>query len=47
MNVFPATIEKKVKLLNYLRNYMMEHLLKAGAAIMKVLLDFSGSFIYI
>jgi len=31
MNEFPATVEKKVKLLNYFRNYMKEHLLKAGA----------------
>ena len=28
---FPASVEKKVKLLNYFRNYMKEHLLKAGA----------------
>ena len=28
---FPSTLEKKVKLLNYFRNYMKEHLLKAGA----------------
>jgi len=28
---FPASLEKKVKLLNYFRNYMKEHLLKAGA----------------
>ncbi|XP_023323856.1 serine/threonine-protein kinase PLK1 isoform X2 [Eurytemora carolleeae] len=28
---YPETIEKKVKLLNYFRNYMKEHLLKAGA----------------
>jgi len=31
INEFPATVEKKVKLLNYFRNYMKEHLLKAGA----------------
>jgi len=31
LNEFPATVEKKVKLLNYFRNYMKEHLLKAGA----------------
>jgi len=31
MKVFPNTIEKKVKLLNYFMNYMKEHLLKAGA----------------
>merc|ERR1719259_262680 len=31
MNEFPATVDKKVKLLNYFRNYMKEHLLKAGA----------------
>jgi len=31
MNEFPAAVEKKVKLLNYFRNYMKEHLLKAGA----------------
>jgi len=31
MNEFPATVDKKVKLLNYFRNYMREHLLKAGA----------------
>jgi len=31
MNEFPTTVEKKVKLLNYFRNYMKEHLLKAGA----------------
>jgi len=31
LNEFPATVEKKVKLLNYFRNYMREHLLKAGA----------------
>jgi len=31
MNEFPATVEKKVKLLNYFKNYMREHLLKAGA----------------
>jgi len=31
MNEFPCTVEKKVKLLNYFRNYMKEHLLKAGA----------------
>lgn len=30
---FPPTLEKKVKLLNYFRNYMKEHLLKAGANI--------------
>ena len=28
---FPTSLEKKVKLLNYFRNYMKEHLLKAGA----------------
>jgi len=31
INEFPASVEKKVKLLNYFRNYMKEHLLKAGA----------------
>jgi polo-like kinase 1 len=31
LNEFPSTVEKKVKLLNYFRNYMKEHLLKAGA----------------
>jgi len=31
MNEFPADVEKKVKLLNYFKNYMREHLLKAGA----------------
>lgn len=31
LNEFPANLEKKVKLLNYFRNYMKEHLLKAGA----------------
>jgi len=31
LNEFPATVEKKVKLLNYFRKYMREHLLKAGA----------------
>merc|ERR1719308_628306 len=31
MNEFPCTVEKKVKLLNYFKNYMKEHLLKAGA----------------
>ena len=31
MNEFPATIAKKVKLLSYFRNYMKEHLRKAGA----------------
>jgi len=31
INEFPASLEKKVKLLNYFRNYMKEHLLKAGA----------------
>ena len=31
MKEFPAAVEKKVKLLNYFRNYMKEHLLKAGA----------------
>ena len=31
MNEFPAAVEKKVKLLNYFRNYMKEHLLKAEA----------------
>lgn len=31
MAEFPAAVEKKVKLLNYFRNYMKEHLLKAGA----------------
>lgn len=31
LSQFPATIEKKVKLLNYFMNYMKEHLLKAGA----------------
>lgn len=31
MNEFPQTVEKKVKLLNYFKNYMKEHLLKAGA----------------
>jgi len=31
LNEFPASVEKKVKLLNYFRNYMKEHLLKAGA----------------
>ena len=30
---FPPTLEKKVKLLNYFRNYMKEHLLKAGSNI--------------
>ena len=30
---FPTALEKKVKLLNYFRNYMKEHLLKAGANI--------------
>ena len=30
----PPALEKKVKLLNYFRNYMKEHLLKAGANIM-------------
>jgi len=30
---FPTSLEKKVKLLNYFRNYMKEHLLKAGANI--------------
>ena len=38
MNEFPATVEKKVKLLNYFRNYMKEHLLKAGAN-MEVIID--------
>ena len=33
LNEFPATVEKKVKLLNYFRNYMRDHLLKAGANI--------------
>ena len=33
MNEFPQSVEKKVKLLNYFRNYMKEHLLKAGANI--------------
>merc|ERR1719481_2445541 len=33
LNEFPSTVEKKVKLLNYFRNYMREHLLKAGANI--------------
>jgi hypothetical protein len=33
MNEFPQVVEKKVKLLNYFRNYMKEHLLKAGANI--------------
>eukprot|EP00088_Acartia_fossae_P047488 TRINITY_DN5148_c0_g1_i1.p1 TRINITY_DN5148_c0_g1~~TRINITY_DN5148_c0_g1_i1.p1 ORF type:complete len:588 (-),score=124.11 TRINITY_DN5148_c0_g1_i1:437-1945(-) len=28
---YPTTVEKKVKLLNYFKNYMKEHLLKAGA----------------
>jgi len=28
---YPEAIEKKVKLLNYFKNYMNEHLLKAGA----------------
>jgi len=28
---FPKTFKKKVKTLNFLRNYMKEHLLKAGA----------------
>jgi len=31
MAEFPADVEKKVKLLNYFKNYMREHLLKAGA----------------
>jgi len=31
LNEFPSSVEKKVKLLNYFRNYMKEHLLKAGA----------------
>ena len=31
LNEYPPTLEKKVKLLNYFRNYMKEHLLKAGA----------------
>jgi len=31
INEFPSSLEKKVKLLNYFRNYMKEHLLKAGA----------------
>ncbi|XP_040566312.1 serine/threonine-protein kinase PLK1 [Lepeophtheirus salmonis] len=30
---FPSAVEKKVKLLNYFRAYMKEHLLKAGADI--------------
>jgi len=33
LSEFPQTVEKKVKLLNYFRNYMKEHLLKAGANI--------------
>jgi len=33
INEFPSTVEKKVKLLNYFRMYMKEHLLKAGANI--------------
>ena len=45
MNEFPATVEKKVKLLNYFRNYMKEHLLKAGAN-MEVMLDISGLVFY-
>jgi len=31
INEYPQAVEKKVKLLNYFRNYMKEHLLKAGA----------------
>ncbi len=31
LNEYPNSLEKKVKLLNYFRNYMKEHLLKAGA----------------
>lgn len=31
MTEYPGTVEKKVKLLNYFKNYMKEHLLKAGA----------------
>lgn len=31
MSEYPSHLEKKVKLLNYFRNYMKEHLLKAGA----------------
>jgi len=31
MTEYPSTVEKKVKLLNYFKNYMKEHLLKAGA----------------
>ena len=31
MNEFPSTMEKKVKLLTYFRNYMNERLEKAGA----------------
>ena len=38
MNEFPADVEKKVKLLNYFKNYMREHLLKAGAN-MEVILE--------
>lgn len=33
LNEFDQIVEKKVKLLNYFRNYMKEHLLKAGANI--------------
>jgi len=31
MTEYPSTVEKKVKLLNYFKTYMKEHLLKAGA----------------
>jgi len=33
MENYPATMDKKVKLLNYFRSYMKENLIKAGEAI--------------
>jgi hypothetical protein len=49
LSEFPQTVEKKVKLLNYFRNYMKEHLLKAGANIEVTFFPYfqcSGSFWY-
>ncbi|QQP34719.1 Serine/threonine-protein kinase PLK, partial [Caligus rogercresseyi] len=33
---FPSSVEKKVKLLNYFRAYMKEHLLKAGDELSRI-----------
>ena len=43
MAEFPADVEKKVKLLNYFKNYMREHLLKAGANMEVTLFYYSSN----